>query len=192
MKNPCKTKWQKKWLDLDVVSPAIQELATEAESFCGKWMDNNVEKSLLIIVGNYGSGKTHTAKRIFKFCMAASMNAYDSGKWGRYRVPTSVFIPWPEATTAFANKEFGLVGDALDADLTILDDVGAENDPWKVSTDRLCQILSRRETKFTVLTTNVASAHWNEKFDGRINDRLFRNSVIVDLTDVPSYAQTHF
>ena len=78
--------------------------------------------------------------------------------------------------------------DCLESSLLVLDDIGAENDPWKIAADRLCQILSRRERKFTVLTTNIKPADWPVKFDGRINDRLLRNSCIVDLTGVPSFA----
>jgi DNA replication protein DnaC len=189
--NKCSSKWQEKWLRLNVVAPEIQTLATAAESFCGRWYSNTPERTLLVIVGSFGSGKTHTAKAIHKFCVSASISAFETKKWGEHRFPTAAYISWPEAASAFAEKQFGLMEDAMENDLVILDDIGAENDPWKVSADKLCQILSRREKKFTVVTTNIPPVNWFEKFDGRINDRLMRNSVVCDISKVPSYAMTN-
>ena len=193
MKHPCKTKWQQKWIGLSVVSPDIQRLADAAEAFCGRFYRNNTKKSLLVIVGNFGSGKTHTAKAIFRFCLAAAMSAYEAGHWGKGdgKIPSAIFISWPEAANAFAEKQFGIMEDAVETKLVILDDIGAETDQYKsgLSKDKLCQILSRREKRFTVITTNVAPENWTEMFDGRVDDRLCRNSVICDITKVKSFAK---
>ena len=188
MKNLCKTKWQQKWLALDVVAPELQTLATEAERFCSRWFNNVTDKSLLVIVGVYGNGKTHTAKAIHRFCATAAVSAFETQKWGESKFPSACYIAWPEAADAFAEKQFGLMQDAFENDLVILDDIGAENDPWKICKDKLCQILSRRERKFTVVTTNISPTNWETQFDGRINDRLLRNSIIVDISSVPSFA----
>ena len=173
---------------MDVVAPELQELADEAEKFCGRWFRNIPNPSLLVIVGGFGSGKTHTAKGIFRFCCAAAFSALETTKWGDNHIPSGAYISWPEAAGNFAEKQFGQFQDALESDLIVLDDIGAENDPWKICSDKLCQILSRREKKFTVITTNVSPVQWTERFDGRINDRLLRNSVLVDISGVPSYA----
>jgi len=186
--NPCKTKWQQKWIALDVVAPELQTLATAAEEFCGRWHRNDTEKSLLVIVGNYGSGKSHTAKAIHRFCNAMAFRAFETGKWGRHQTPSNMFICWPEAASQFNEKNFSSISDAMDSDLLIVDDIGAENDPWKICADRLCQIMSRREKRFTVITTNIQPAQWARVFDGRINDRLLRNSVVVDISSVKSYS----
>lgn len=184
---PCKTAWQRKWLCLDVVSDSIQTLADDAERFCKQWFRNDNTSPLLVIVGDFGTGKTHTAKRIFKFCNAAASTAFDKGHWGKSNYPASTYIHWPEAASAFQEKEFGIMEDAFNSELVIIDDVGSENDPWKVCADKFCQILSRREKRFTVVTTNVSPEQWTERFDGRINDRLMRSSVICQL-DAGSYS----
>jgi DNA replication protein DnaC len=54
--------------------------------------------------------------------------------------------------------------------------------------DKLCQVMERRRHEFTVITTNISPAQWNQRFDIRIADRLMRSSTIIDLTGVPSYA----
>lgn len=179
--NPCKTAWQRKWLELDVTSQSIQTLAGDAEKFCKEWFKNDNIRPLLVLVGDFGTGKTHVAKRIFKFCNAASSTAFDRGYWGKSNYPASTFIHWPEAASAFQEKEFGIMEDAFNSELVIIDDVGSENDPWKVCADKFCQILSRREKKFTVVTTNVKPEEWTERFDGRINDRLMRFSVVCQI-----------
>lgn len=185
---PCRTKWQQKWIGLFIVHPDLQKLADAAELFCARWANNTPEKTLLVIVGNFGTGKTHTAKAIHRFCVAASMKVFETGKWGRHKFPSSILISWPEAANSFSEKQFGIMDDALENELVVLDDIGAENDPWKICADKLCQILSRREKKFTIVTTNVPPINWTERFDGRINDRLLRNSVVVDISSVPSFA----
>lgn len=187
MKHPCNSIWQRKFLELEVTHHDVQATATVAESFCGRWFRNHTKDSLLVLFGNYGCGKTHIAQGIFDFCLRAAFKALESGHWGD-TVPSCYYLPWPEAAAAMSEKQFGLVEDAFKADLLVLDDVGAENDPWKICADKLCQILSRRERRFTVITTNLAPEHWREKFDGRINDRLMRNSVICDMSRVPSYS----
>jgi len=185
---PCKSKWQQKWIKLDVVHPSLQELADAAQKFCARWFGNAPKPSLLVIVGNYGSGKTHVAQSIFRFCRTASFSSLETGAWGANHVPSAIYISWPEACTEFEQKIYGVLQDAIESDLVVLDDIGAENDPWKTCSDKLCQILSRREKQFTVVTTNIAPAEWASRFDGRINDRLMRNSVIVDISEVGSYA----
>ena len=186
--NPCKTLWQQKWLKLEVVHPLVQVLADAVQAYCHRWYFYELEKTLLVIVGDFGSGKTHAAKGVFRFALAASMAAFETNKWPRARFPQSLYLAWPECANEFNDRNFSVMHDAFDNELLIIDDIGAENDPWKLCADRLCQILSRRERMFTVSTTNVQPAQWSERFDGRINDRLLRNSVVVDLTGVPSFA----
>lgn len=185
---PCKTKWQAKWLGLDVVHPKLQELADTAEAFCSRWFKNNPAKSLLVIVGTYGSGKTHVANAIRIFCSRAAFSAFETGRWGTTKVPQIIYASWPMLANEFNEKKFYVLAEMNHAELLVIDDIGAENDPWKVCADKLCQILSNRERKFTVITTNIEPAEWQARFDGRISDRLLRNSVVVNLTGVKSYA----
>lgn len=185
--NPLRTEWQRTWLGLDVVHPNIQGMADAAADFCGRWIQNTPRPGLLVLVAKTGTGKTHTARVIHRFCTGAARHAFDQRKWGTEKVPSTFYLSWPVAANQFNDKNLSAMTDAAETDLLVLDDVGAENDPWKICADKLCQILSRRERKFTVLTTNILPAAWSESFDTRITDRLLRNSQVVDLTGVPSY-----
>lgn len=82
-----------------------------------------------------------------------------------------------------------LIDDTLNVPCLILDELGGGHDPSRVGVDKLCQILSRRENRFTLITTNVLAEAWDKVFDRRVTSRLFRNSVHVDLTDVPDFAK---
>lgn len=188
--NQCETKWQRKWIGLEITHPSVQEVATAAEAFCGRWFNNDRKNSLLVLVGDTGTCKTHVAEKIFKFCSAATTKAFDGGKFGRSSKPSAMMIPWPLTVSKFSDRAIAnrIVEDALSATLRVIDDIGAEKDSWGDAPDRLCQILSRSDEKFTVITTNIEPKDWATKFDNRISDRLLRNSVIKSLKGVPSYA----
>ena len=189
-RKPCETSWQKKWLKLNFHHPKIQAMADRAEAFCGRWYRFSPTPALLVLVGEPNCGKTHTARAIYQFARSTAFQAFVAGKgktWGK-RIPALEFMRWPEIVDDFKNGNYGTVNDMIDTDLLVLDDVGAEHDPSKSAASKLCQILSRRERKFTVLTSNVPPTQWPERFDTRIADRLIRNSEVIDLFGVPSYA----
>lgn len=188
--NPCATPWQRKWLDLEITDPAVQDVAHAAEDFCRRWFNNEKQGSLLVLVGDTGTCKTHVASKLFKFCRAAAMKAFDSGKHGQDSVPSVAFLRWPSTVSTMVDRDLSnkIVEDAAGVSLRIIDDIGAENNPWGSATDSLCQILSRSEGKHTVVTTNIEPKDWSTKFDIRIADRLLRNSVVKSLRGVKSYA----
>ena len=96
-------------------------------------------------------------------------------------------VNWPRRVDEMKAGDWSVDG-LEEADLLILDDVGAEHDPSKVGLEKLYLILERREWRWTIVTTNEAPQFWEEKFERRIADRLMRNCEHVDLSDLPSYA----
>ncbi|MDE2106796.1 MAG: ATP-binding protein [Patescibacteria group bacterium] len=158
-----------------------------AESFCSRWFNDDTQNTLLVIVGDYRTGKTHLAKAIYRYCSFAAPNTSKAKIFRCAGIPTTLYLNWAEAACEFGEKNFSVVHDCFKSDMLILDDIGAENDPWKIASNRLYQILSRREKKFTVITTNIQPNHWSDYYEGRIADRLMRNSVVVDLTGMPPF-----
>jgi DNA replication protein DnaC len=178
---PARTVWQQKWLKLDCYDPSIQALADTVEAFCKRLWLGRTEMSTLVLVGEYGCGKTHCARQIFKWWEAVSSAAPRQTSF-------STYVLWPSVVDSFNDRQEGLLYDARQASLMVLDDVGAEHDPFKRSPAKLCQILSGRERKHNVITTNIKPEAWGRVFDGRVADRLMRNSEVVSLFGVKSYA----
>lgn len=142
---------------------------------------------LLVLAGENGTGKTHCAKAVQQW-----VNRVGHGKqW----VPKpdviahlfSIFWSWPELLDAMKNGQWELVEDCINAPCLIIDELGGGHDPSQVGVDKLCQILSKRENKWTLITTNVVPHSWEEKFDRRVASRFLRNSTLVDLSSVPDY-----
>lgn len=177
---PLANAWQRKWIALEVTHPRLQKLADAAEMFCARWLKQN--PLLLYICGPTGTGKSHVARSILRFCRASASRV------SRTRMLSVAAWRWPELADEFKTKNFSALEDLFATDLAILDDLGAEDDPFNIAAEKLCQILSRREKKFTVITSNKAPEEF-AAIDPRIADRLFRNSEILDLAGVTSFAE---
>jgi len=182
MKNPCNSPWQREFLELNCYHPALQALADAAQRFCHCWSRNIRANSLLVLSGNPNCAKTHTARAICRWC-----RQHPSTARARWRQDL-IFVSWPRICDGLKEGATGVCEDLIETDLAVIDDIGAENDPWKIGANYLCQILSARERRFTVVTTNIGPEDWAEKFDARIADRLLRYSHVVNLFGVPSYA----
>lgn len=139
-----------------------------------------------MLSGQCGTGKTHALLRAHRFCDMAAMHALDTNAYDHPM--SSGLYHWPGLSDGFKNGAFGVMADLFDVDVLFLDDIGADYDPSKMATDKLCQILSRRERKHTFLTTNIKRREWAQLFDARLSDRFMRNEVSIDLGQTPSYA----
>jgi DNA replication protein DnaC len=188
MNSNLKTEWQQRNLGLVVTHPKVQ-VAADACAKLAKAIANNDElQPLVVLCGNPGCGKTELLNRMAKWGRANSM-ALCEQFWKYRRRPLCLTrVSWPTVCDGFKEGDYGVVKDLIDTDFALIDDIGAEYDPSRNAADKLCQILSRRESKWTLITTNIAPDSWHQKFDARIEDRLLRRSTIVDMFDVPSFA----
>jgi DNA replication protein DnaC len=192
IQNPLATPWQRKWLNLEVTHRKLQDLATETQEYCKRFLNKSAGNRQIVIQGNSGNGKTHVARQICLWARQVSMFAYEGAMtWDH--PPGSMFVSWPSIADGFKDGEFGVLQDLFTTDLLVLDDIGAESDRSQIATDKLCQVLSQRDKKhWTVITTNISPEVWPTKFDARVTDRLLRNSTFIELEGVPSYALLTF
>ena len=98
-----------------------------------------------------------------------------------------VYWSWPQLLDTFKNGGWDVVEDMFSTSVLIIDDLGAGHDPSGVGTDKLCQVLSKRERMWTLITTNITMDHWKDQFDQRVASRFIRGSTIVDLSSVPDH-----
>jgi len=146
---------------------------------------------MLVIIGNNGAGKSYVADNIHRWaCKVASglktVPIPDDDGIG-FKSPDALMIHWPTFLDDLKGGAWNSIVDLERASMLILDDVGAAHDPTKVGLDKLCRILSKREHRWTIATTNLMPEAWEEAFDRRVASRLFRNAEHVDFSDVPDF-----
>lgn len=162
----------------------------EAGLFCLEMWHSPHRGRLLLLAGNNGTGKTHCAKAINLWVKTVG----PSKEWvvkadgeRRRAYLDVIYWHWPRLLDRFKEGQWDLVDDMIDIPCLILDELGGGHDPSKVGTDKLCTLLSHREKKWTVITTNILPSEWESVFDRRITSRFFRNSTLIDLSDVPDF-----
>jgi len=182
---------------MKLVHPNLVQLERVSYMFCRDYAANPGHGRRLLIHGENGSGKSHCARAIFRWAQAASINlplvnlplrGEDLGT----RLSDAQFIHWPTVVDRFhpPHEEWWRVDDAMCCSLLVIDDIGAEHDPSRVGIEKLYLLLERRERMWTVLTTNVTPAAWEEKFERRISSRFLRNCDRVSVENVPDFKST--
>jgi DNA replication protein DnaC len=142
----------------------------------------------MVIFGNNGSGKSHTAHAICSWSNRMAINlplVTDNGVGAR--LATAEFHNWPNVVERLKCGEWELIEEMIPVNLLVIDDLGAEHDPSKMGIEKLYLLLERRETKWTVITTNVPPMEWENRFEKRIASRFLRNFVQVPLDETPDY-----
>jgi len=165
------------------------KLEADIVRFCAGFAAHPDAGHLVVLYGNNGTGKTHSAKAVCKWArhIAPSMIKTVVNQTA-LKQPDVAFVHWPTMLDNLKSGQWSLVDDAEGATLLILDEVGGGHDPSKMGLDKLCRILSRRESRWTMVTTNLLPEAWEEAFDRRVASRLFRSAEHIDLSNVPDFA----
>lgn len=193
---PLATPWQRKHLRLECRTKETQEMATAAEKLIGRWVRNRTNgPNLLVISGPTGNGKTTTIERCIVVANTLSVPAWACGYW-KEKPPLVYSTSWQtlcDKIETSGNSMIDIMQDCISANLLSIDDIGAESDRFRSGkfTDALAVLLNKRQKPklWTMITTNIAPSGWRERWDRRIEDRLLRNSVVVNLETTPSYWQ---
>lgn len=129
----------------------------------------------ILFFGNYGTGKTHLAAAILQEVIAEGY--------------TGIFMSVPEliskirASWSNETNEGDMIDIISEADLVVMDDLGAENTKDWIK-ERLFVIINRRYEAMlpTIFTTNCNMEELNHKAGGRIHSRLMEMCKGVKLT----------
>lgn len=166
-----KAEFRRRLFGLDHHHGAVANMESWGEWFVRRAITGR--RPWLIIEGNPGCGKTHVAKRCARFVKDYAFDAYASFWGSRGRLPSVEFRDWPKLVESKEPDYEDGIADLYAADVVILDDVGAEADPYKsgLPLSRLRSLLSRLEGKAVLITTNVRASDWAAR-DERIASRL--------------------
>lgn len=167
--------------------PKLKELEVEVGRFCFDMWRDPMNGRLLVLAGENGTGKSHSAK-----CVRDWVGLVGHGKEFVQRPNYITFLQcvyweWPRLLDTFKEGGWDVIDDLFETPCLIIDELGGGHDPSRVGVDKLCQVLSRREKMFTLITTNVIPSAWEQTFDRRVASRFFRNSTLVDLSEVPDF-----
>lgn len=141
----------------------------------------------LLIYGNNGCGKTHSAKALFRWaCNVALKLPLQLGEDGA-RLSNAEYVHWPRLMRRKREEIVERLDEVCAADLLVVDDIAAEHDPWGLAKAELYILLERRECRWTILTTNVGPESWDDRLERRIASRFLRNCDLVELSEVPDW-----
>ena len=181
-----KRTWLDRWLKLEARHPKLIELEGVVFEFCRDYAKRPGKGRRLLITGENGSGKTHTAKAISRWASRLAIDLpWMMGDMGP-RLARSEFINWPmHIRSLYGHFDRKVTDD--DVDLLVVDDVGAEHDPSKFAAGELYLVLEQREYNWLVMTSNIPWDNWRDRFDQRTASRLMRNFTLVSLDGVPDF-----
>jgi len=197
-----------RWFGLSPYTAEIVQLVTQAEKWgrdcmaCRQLELGGLKATpkLLVICGNNGTGKSKTLRGLFDYFRACRMEAWGRGFWklGPPDVKLADWSRWATLPLTEADGGRPLFEDLFDPDVLLLDDVGVDTDRFRSGEAlvNLTTLLTRREGKWTALTTNYLPETWvgtdaaPGRFGKRVGDRLYRDSVIVAIRSTKSWALT--
>ena len=167
----------------------LKEMEREVGLFCFEMWQRPTEGRLLILAGTNGTGKTHCAEAVRRWVQLVGHGKQFILRANHISHLDCRFWHWPHLLDVLKEGGWDAIDDMFEVSLLIIDDLGGGHDPSGVGVDKLCQVLSRRENMWTLITTNIVPAAWQEQFDRRVASRFLRNSTLVDLTNVPDFNQ---
>lgn len=156
----------------------LESMVVAAEEFAGKFDDSKYQfkPCWLSFVGTSGTGKTFLSESIYAVAkkMCPHLTIHRELVSGVYK------YFWPRLVTKLREGEYWIVEDLAMANFVFLDEIAVEHDPSGFAKDKLCELLSRRVGKWTLLTSNLSLEKLGE-MDARIPSRMIRDgSVVVD------------
>jgi DNA replication protein DnaC len=133
-----------------------------------KWCNSNFDKTLVLLAGQTGVGKTHLMK-----CMANELI-----KRHKVVMLTSSFAMHQDFLKSFSTRDndekYSLIDKYIDCEVLFIDDLGTELRNPNITVNYLYQILNERKINHrpTIITTNLKLDEIMDYYDERISSRI--------------------
>jgi DNA replication protein DnaC len=135
----------------------------------------------LSFLGNSGTGKTMISKTLYGRAMGVErLTTHPQLICG----VAKTF--WPKLVSDLRAQKYWLLDDLVDANFVFIDEIAVEHDPSGFAKDKLCELLSRRVGKWTLITSNLNLEKLSE-IDARISSRMIRGKSVVCECDTTDY-----
>lgn len=130
--------------------------------------------------GTNGGGKTFLANIIFNQLRTLPNLAL------HFTLISGVMkIHWPTLVPKLYNREMWRLEDATDANLLLVDEIACSADNRGIEREWLWRLLSGRQHKWTIITSNHSLQQIAEQIDARVASRMIRDgSVVVEVNTV--------
>lgn len=192
-------RFNSEWLELSLYNTELLDLGQAALDWTGNVLRNvAAAPHLLVVCGPNGIGKTRVLRGCHRCLKAMRIGAWASGWWplGPLQLRYADWNLWANLDWTRSDSDYLQFEDLCDPSVLLLDDVGSEVDKFRsgLALANLSELLTRREGKWTAITTNFFPEKWvgteaaPGRFGKRVGDRLFRNSTIVCLRHTPSWS----
>jgi chromosomal replication initiation ATPase DnaA len=161
------------WLMIDPCSRSVESMV-EAAARWASAIKRNESPRWLILLGTTGAGKTHIAKRLWKW-LKSKQDFTTSGEY----IARSFY--WPEFVEDLrSGNAYGEFRDAMRWNYCLIDDAASER-VSEFSTEKLHNLLGARVGKWTIITSNKGMSDI-QNLDARIASRFLRDdSFLVDV-----------
>lgn len=162
--------------------PTNQDLS-KAKQLAKRYADNfSLDNPVgLLLIGNYGTGKSHLSVAITKEIMEKDF--------------TCIFISTPKLMTKIRstyNKESNFSEDQIidmlsQVDCLVLDDIGAEsvkqgdNNQHTWATSKIFEIIDNRIGKHTIFTSNYPPEELEQRLGGRNFSRMMEDTHVIKM-----------
>lgn len=171
---------------LTLNDPHLVRLRDAGVQFCLDMASKSKAAYWLVLAGVSGTGKTHIAKACVRFFTRNLDTLRDETKGSEEKtryVRRGGFKNWPEAMIEMIGGDYTGLRQLNDDWLVCLDDIGAEYaGNRELSNSKLYEVFTARESKFTIVTSNLSVKQISETLDRRLASRLLRNgSVVIDV-----------
>lgn len=146
----------------------------------------------LTLLGTSGAGKTmlgravHEAVKFYRLTRSFVSDPAGEGLGSYHRAEYRIHLE-NALDRALAEREWSWFDDLCRARFALVDEIGGDLVPRKVSAPKLAALAERRLGKWTVFTGNVSMQTIKEQWDARIASRILRGGSVVIDVDVTDF-----